>query len=113
MANPAIVKPISTQRWMRWSVLGLLTVAIIIAYVDRINLSSALPEMRKTFPLTPQASGILLSAFFWSYAALQPPAGWIIDRYGVKWPYAIAFFIWSLVSAATAMVSTLGGLIAV
>jgi ACS family D-galactonate transporter-like MFS transporter len=113
MANPAIVKPSSAQPWMRWSVLGLLTVAIIIAYVDRINLSSALPEMRKTFPLTPQASGILLSAFFWSYAALQPPAGWIIDRYGVKWPYAIAFFIWSLVSAATAMVSTLGGLIAV
>lgn len=98
---------------MRWSVLGLLTVGIIIAYVDRINLSSALPEMRKSFPLTPEASGILLSAFFWSYAALQTPAGWIIDRFGVKWPYAIAFLIWSVVSAATAFVGTLGGLIAV
>ena len=98
---------------MRWSVLGLLTVGIIIAYVDRINLSSALPEIRKSFPLSPEASGILLSAFFWSYAILQTPAGWIIDRFGVKWPYAIAFFIWSGVSAATALVGTLGGLITV
>ena len=98
---------------MRWSVLGLLTVGIIIAYIDRINLSSALPEIRKSFPLSPEASGILLSAFFWSYAILQTPAGWIIDRFGVKWPYAIAFFIWSGVSAATALVGTLGGLITV
>jgi ACS family D-galactonate transporter-like MFS transporter len=83
MANPAILIATPAPRLMRWSVLGLLTVAIIIAYVDRINLSTALPEMRKSFPLTPEASGILLSAFFWSYAALQPPAGWIIDRFGV------------------------------
>jgi MFS family permease len=113
MANPAPALPARAQRSIRWSVLGLLTVGIIIAYLDRINLSSALPEMRKSFPLSPEASGILLSAFFWSYAALQTPAGWIIDRFGVKWPYAIAFFIWSLVSAGTAMVGTLGGLIGV
>jgi MFS family permease len=79
---------------MRWSVVGLLTVGIIIAYVDRINLSSALPEIRKSFPMGPEAaSGIPLSAFFWSYAILQTPAGWVIDRFGVKWPYAMAFFI--------------------
>jgi len=98
-------------RSMRWSVVALLTVGIIIAYVDRINLSSALPEIRKSFPMGPEASGILLSAFFWSYALLQTPAGWLIDRFGVKWPYAIAFFVWSGVSAATALVGTLNGLI--
>lgn len=96
-----------------WVVIGLLTVAIIIAYVDRVNLSSALPEIRKSFPLSPSAAGILLSAFFWSYAILQTPAGYIVDRFGVKWPYAIAFFLWSGVSAATGLVSTLNGLIAV
>ena len=80
--------------------------------MDRINLSSALPEIRKSFPMGPEASGILLSAFFWSYAILQTPAGWIIDRFGVKLPYAIAFFVWSGVCAATALVGTLNGLIA-
>jgi hypothetical protein len=50
MGNPALAIAKPEERWMRWSVLGLLTVAIIIAYVDRINLSSALPEMRKLPP---------------------------------------------------------------
>src|SRR5262249_28662556 len=36
-----------------------------------------------------------------------------IDRYGVKWPYAIAFLLWSVVSAATAMATSLNSLIAV
>jgi len=54
---------------------------------------------------------LLNSAFFWSYAFLQIPAGWIVDRYGVKYPYAIAFFAWSLISAATAMGNTLTQLI--
>jgi ACS family D-galactonate transporter-like MFS transporter len=98
---------------MAWVVVGLLTVGIIIAYIDRVNLSSALPAIRKSFPLSPEAAGILLSAFFWSYAILQTPAGYIVDRFGVKWPYAIAFLLWSGVSAATALVSTLNGLIAV
>jgi MFS family permease len=54
---------------------------------------------------------MLLSAFFWSYAALHIPAGWLVDRIGVKWPLAAAFFLWSCASAATALVSTLTGLI--
>jgi MFS family permease len=88
-------------------------VGVIIAYADRINLSSALPEIRRSFPLSPEASGILLSAFFWSYTLLQMPAGWVVDRFGLKWPYAAGLFLWSAVSAATALVSSLDGLIAV
>ncbi len=96
---------------MRWPIVGLLTVGVIIAYVDRINLSSALPEIRKSFALGPGASGLLLSAFFWSYALLQVPAGSVVDRWGVKWPYTVAFSIWSVVSAATALVGSLAGLV--
>lgn len=110
IAAPRVETRASSKAWV---VIGLLTVAIIIAYIDRVNLSSALPAIRKSFPLSPEAAGILLSAFFWSYAILQTPAGYIVDRFGVKWPYAIAFFLWSGVSAATALVGTLNGLIAV
>jgi MFS family permease len=92
---------------------ALLTVGVIIAYVDRINLSSALPEIRKSFDLSPSAAGILLSAFFWSYALLQVPAGWVVDRWGVRGPYALAFLLWSGVSAATSLVTGLGTLLAV
>lgn len=110
MANPAIAVTAAGTSSRRWLVVGLLTVGVIIAYVDRINLSSALPEIRKSFDLSPGAAGVLLSAFFWSYALLQVPAGWVVDRFGVRWPYAIAFLLWSGVSAATSLVSSLAGL---
>lgn len=96
----------------RWLVVALLTLGIIIAYTDRINLSAALPAIRESFPLTAAASGVLLSAFFWAYTLLQTPAGWVVDRFGLKWPYAAAMLLWSAASAATALVSSVHGLIA-
>jgi MFS transporter, ACS family, D-galactonate transporter len=96
----------------RWLVVALLTLGVIIAYTDRVNLSAALPAIRVDFPLTAEASGILLSAFFWAYTLLQTPAGWAVDRFGLKWPYAAGMFLWSAASAVTALVSSLHGLIA-
>ncbi len=101
------------RRNARWLVVALLTVGVVIAYTDRINLSAALPQIRMSFPISAEASGILLSAFFWAYTLLQTPAGWLVDRFGLKWPYAAGLFLWSAVSAATALVSSLNGLIAV
>ena len=37
---------------------------------------------------------------------LQIPAGLLVDRYGVKFPYALSFFAWSLMSAGTALGAT-------
>ena len=107
----AIATP--SARKARWVVVALLTVGVIIAYMDRINLSSALPVIRRSFPLSPEAAGILLSAFFWSYTLLQIPAGWAVDRFGLKWPFAAGLLLWSAFSAATALANSLSALIAV
>jgi MFS family permease len=109
-SSVAVASP--TGRNARWLVVALLTVGVVIAYTDRINLSAALPQIRTSFPISAAASGILLSAFFWAYTLLQTPAGWLVDRFGLKWPYAAGLFLWSAVSAATALVSSLNGLIA-
>ena len=112
LATASPLRTSSTDSW-RWGVVGLLVMAMILAYVERSNISVALvvPEFQRFFHLTDASRGTLNSAFFWSYAFLQIPAGWIVDRYGVKYPYAIAFFSWSLVSAATALGGTLAQLI--
>jgi MFS transporter, ACS family, D-galactonate transporter len=81
----------------------LVVLGILISYVDRGNLSIAAPSLMHDFALTPEAMGLLLSAFFWTYGACQLPAGWIVDRLGVRPSYFIAFFLWSLSSAATAL----------
>jgi MFS transporter, ACS family, D-galactonate transporter len=108
-SSVAVASP--TGRNARWLVVALLTVGVVIAYTDRINLSAALPQIRMSFPISAEASGILLSAFFWAYTLLQTPAGWLVDRFGLKWPYAAGLLLWSAVSAATALVSSLNGLI--
>jgi len=92
----------------RWWIVGLLSLGAIISYAHRSNLSVALavPDFNRLFHLTDADRGTLNSAFFWSYAFLQIPAGWLVDRYGVKFPYAIGFLFWSLLSACTALANS-------
>ena len=90
----------------RWTIIGLLCIGFMVAYFDRVNLSVAVtdPTFQSHFHLTKEQKGHLLSAFFYSYTLLQIPAGWFVDKYGIKIPYAGGFLIWSLMSAATAWV---------
>jgi MFS transporter, ACS family, D-galactonate transporter len=62
--------------------------------------------------LGPEAKGVLLSAFFWSYALMQIPMGWAADRFNLRWLYAGAFTLWSVAQGLTGLASTLGLLIA-
>jgi MFS transporter, ACS family, D-galactonate transporter len=85
-------------------VLALLALSVFINYVDRGNLSIAAPMLKDELHLTASQLGILLSAFFWTYACLQPFAGWIVDRWNVNWVFAAGFFLWSAATAATGIV---------
>jgi MFS transporter, ACS family, D-galactonate transporter len=91
-----------------WSVVVLLCLGMVIAYIDRTALSVAIavPEFRDFFGLTNSQRGLMNSAFFWSYALLQVPAGWMVDRVGVKYPYAASFLFWSVISACTGFART-------
>src|SRR5438093_13632598 len=99
------VAPVARTNAWRWSVIALCTLASIIAYVDRVNLSVAVidTDFKRVFNLSNTDRGLVNSAFFCSYAALQIPAGWLVDKYGSKLPLALSFVIWSIVSAATAL----------
>jgi len=79
----------------RWGILVLLALGLMISFVDRTSLSSALADQHfvKEFALSNIERGWLGSAMFWSYGLLQLPMGWLVDRYGVKWPYAVCFLL--------------------
>lgn len=96
-----------------WRVLVLLALGLLISFVDRTSLSSALADKSfiHHFGLTSIERGWLNSAVFWSYGLFQMPMGWLVDRYGVKRPYAICFLFWCLAAAATGLVTTLSALI--
>jgi ACS family D-galactonate transporter-like MFS transporter len=105
--EPGVILMLGTlySRGMRrWSLVCLLSLGIIIAYIDRTNLSVSLAsaDFKALFHLTDKDRGLLGSAFFWSYAILQIPAGAVADRFGVKIPLAIGLACWCAASAATA-----------
>jgi MFS family permease len=80
----------------RWVIVGLLFVASLINYFDRATIAFALPLISKDLELGPEAKGVLLSAFFWSYALMQIPMGVLADRVNLRWLYAAAFTLWSI-----------------
>ena len=84
--------------------LALIGISVFINYIDRGNLSIAAPTLQDELHLGPERLGFLLSAFFWTYAALQPIYGWLVDRFNVYWLFAGCFALWSLATASTALV---------
>ena len=93
------------DRSKKLTLLVLLVVAVGINYIDRGTLSVAKPDLSKEFQLDDTQMGFLFSAFFWSYALFQIVAGWLVDRYDVKWVYAIGFLVWSVSTAAMGIFS--------
>jgi MFS family permease len=91
----------------QWRILILLVISVWINYMDRSNLSIAAPQLRSELSLSPLQMGMLLSAFFWTYAALQPLAGWLVDRFNVAWVFAIGYFLWSVATGLTGLVTGL------
>src|SRR5499425_3196564 len=96
----------------RWPIIILLFTASLINYLDRAAISFALPLISKDFQLTSQSKGLLLSSFFWSYALMQIPIGWCVDRFNLRWLYAGAFMIWSLAQGLTGLAGSLAALLA-
>ncbi|MCP3729858.1 MFS transporter [Sphingomonas sp. MG17] len=95
-----------------WGILALLTVGVLIAYFDRTSISSALADKSfiAHFDMSDADRGFVGAAFFWSYALMQIPMGWIVDRFGVKYPYAICFALWCVATAATGLMHVVAGL---
>ena len=94
----------------RWRIAGLIAVGVLINYFDRISISVAGPQLERSFHLTPVDLGVLFSAFFWSYALLQIPAGLVLDRFGVTRVGRWSAFLWSAASALTACAGGFAGL---
>ncbi len=93
-------------------VLGLLGISVFINYVDRGNLSIAAPMLKDQLGISAAQLGVLLSAFFWTYAGSQLFSGWLVDRWNVNWVFVGGFFLWSAATAATGIAHTFAMLFA-
>jgi MFS transporter, ACS family, D-galactonate transporter len=87
----------------------MLFVTVVINYMDRANLSIAMPAIADEMDLPKAHQGLLLSAFGWTYAALQLPGGWLVDRVPPRLLYPACLVLWSV---ATMFMGIIGGFVA-
>jgi ACS family D-galactonate transporter-like MFS transporter len=93
--------PATSQR--RWGIAFLLAFGVIIAFFDRINLAVSQGALHASFGISLIAFGYLASAFSVTYAAMQAPAGMLLDRFGIRRVGRVSTLLWSLASFAAAI----------
>ncbi|WP_204633585.1 MFS transporter [Dyella mobilis] len=89
--------------------MALMFVTVVINYLDRSNLSIAAPELFRELDIDSVRAGFVFSAFGWTYALMQIPGGWLVDRVAPRVLYAAALILWSL---ATVMLGFAGSFVA-
>src|SRR5271157_2388474 len=102
----------STSQRGRWPIAFLLAFGVIVNFFDRINLAVSQEALHASFGLTLISFGYLSSAFSWSYAAMQLPAGLLLDRLGVRRVGRLSTLLWSVASFCAALSTGLVGLFA-
>jgi ACS family D-galactonate transporter-like MFS transporter len=107
----ATTPPLTKMSGKQWVFLLLLVLSICINYIDRGSLGIAKPFMEKELNLGPYEFGVLLSAFFWTYAPMQLVSGWLVDRFNVNWVYAIGFLVWSAATLFTGFIGSFTSLL--
>ena len=104
---PTAAPPALKESSQRWWLATLLFTGMSLVYAQRGALSVAAPFLSREYHLNPAVTGILLSAFFWSYAAMQVPSGFLVDRLGIRRVYATGMV---LSAVASALMGVAGGL---
>lgn len=92
------------QRWFR--VISVAFIMYTIAFIDRTNISLALPSMIRDLHLTPTEAGNATGVFFWGYLALQIPGGYLAEHWSAKRFVSILLAVWGLCAILTAFVRT-------
>jgi MFS transporter, ACS family, D-galactonate transporter len=87
----------------RWRIAFLLGFGVLVNFFDRINLSVSRDALNASFGVSLVAFGYLSSAYSWTYALMQMPAGILLDRLGVRLVGRISTFLWSAACFAAAL----------
>ena len=86
----------SSPTFVRHGILSVLTMMSILLYLDRFAVSIASKYIRDDLSMTETQMAWFISAFFWSYALCQVPAGWLSDRFGGRVMLTAFIVAWSV-----------------
>ncbi len=101
---PTDPRPPGKSTRVRHFIVFVLMLMAILLYLDRFCISFAANYIRDDLNLTNADLGLMISAFFFSYALAQVPSGWLSDRYGARIMLTIYILTWSLFTFLTGAV---------
>ena len=108
----SIIAPAERVTNLRWGIALILGFGVLVNYIDRSALSVAQPALQQDLGLTKADFGLLSGAFFWIYALVQVPVGYLLDRFGVTVLSRIGALLWTVASILTAIAPSFGTLFA-
>jgi len=88
------------RRWIAW---GALAAAYALVSVHRLSTAVLAGELTRAFDTTGAALGTLHASFFYVYAAMQLPAGFVADRLGSRAAVVAGTVVMSLAALAFAV----------
>ena len=94
----------------RYTILMLLFIGTAINYLDRTNIAVSASSIQADLGLNAVTMGLIFSAFGWTYAFMQIPGGWFLDRFGAKVVYAVSLCTWSIATLLQGFAKNFAGL---
>lgn len=94
-------------------VLFIICLMYLITYIDRVNLGTAGPVLKKELNISQTEFGTAIAAFAYPYALFQIFGGWMSDRLGPRLTLTICGVVWSLATILIGYVEGAISLIAV
>lgn len=98
--NPEQQKQLMTRVF--WRVMPLLTLAYLVAIIDRANVGFAKLQMVKDLGMSEQAFGLAASLFFVGYLVFEIPSTLAVHKYGARRWIARILVSWGIVTVAMA-----------
>ncbi|HTU41244.1 MAG TPA: MFS transporter [Candidatus Aquilonibacter sp.] len=98
----------SIEMRKRWPIALLLAFGVLVNFLDRINLSVSREALNASFGISLVAFGYLSSAYSWTYALMQMPAGVLLDRFGIRRVGRVSIVLWSVACFAAALAPGIG-----
>ena len=99
-----------TLAGLRWYIIGLVFLATLINFIDRLTVSVLAPIIVRDLGLTNQQFARIATWFLVAYSASQALSGRLYDRIGLKRGFTLSIVIWSLAAMAHATARSAGSL---
>jgi len=97
-------------RGLRWWIVGLIFLATLINYIDRLTISVLAPVITRDLGLTNTEFGGIITWFLLAYTISQGLSGKLYDRVGTKRGFICSIMLWSIAAMAHAFARGLASL---